>query len=123
MLRRFENDRTQTVLMDMDDPVFRVGLKKLIQCAAVPHAPRNQAGQVIDLPAKMLYFIIVICLFLSVRQEVKLYTRAVHVAVIIHQHGFEPTAPHIGHNLQYTYRFIHKTRPPKYRRLSYRAGS
>ena len=101
LLCALQSHRTQAVLMHMNDPIFRMGLKKALQISAISRAPRDQPGHRIDSSAHAPDFRVIVRLKIPVNQKIKLYLCSVDMPVIIHQHGLQPPASHISHYLQY----------------------
>ena len=97
-----QDDTAHTVLVDMDDLVFRMRFKERTERFFIPGTKRVQRRQVIDRPAELLDFFAVVAVIVTVRQKIELHGSSVDPAVIIHQHGFEPAAVHVGDDLQYS---------------------
>ena len=58
--------------------------------------PRPNGRHTIDLTAKQFDFVVICTPLLPMHHEVKLYFRAIHISIIVHDHGFSPTTVHNG---------------------------
>ena len=60
LLRALQCHRTEAILMNMNNLIFRMCPKEALQLLTIPSAPRNKTGNVINLPTHGQDFLIII---------------------------------------------------------------
>ena len=110
LLGSFQRDRTHTIQVAMDNPIFRMLPEEIPQCLFIAQTERIQPGKAVDLTAQSFDLIVVVCPEVPVDQEIKLYPLPVDVSQAVHQQRLQPAPAHIGHNLQNSDR--HDLPPP-----------
>ena len=85
--------------MYMHDLVLWVLTEELFQCLQIASAPWNQLGKPKNTTTQRFNFIIIVGPEVPVNKEIKLHLGTINVAVVVHDHGFQTAAAHVGYNM------------------------
>ena len=99
LLRALQRHRTKAILMNMNNLIFRMCPKETPQLLTVPSAPWNKARNTIDFSTHRQNFFIIISFKVTMYQKIILHLTSIYMTIIIHQHSFKTTTPHIGNYL------------------------
>ena len=97
-----QDHAAKTVLMHMNDRIFRVLFKEPVKLRKIRFAERVEQGKMIDFSAEGMNLLPEIPVIRSVCKEVELHLVPVHMPIIVHQHRLKAAPVHMCYNLKYS---------------------